>query len=119
MHVPVAVDCVCVHVLMPVVCVVQTQVRGSGGGRAGGQPYLCHLHEGLQPSGGSFCSCRTRGAAGAGPVAAFHLPWPAVGVGSVLLPTLLPCPWHTSSMQEVQVLSLAALLCQHSHGCPD
>lgn len=107
----------CVRVLKPVMCVVQTQVRGSGGGRAGGQPYLCCLHEGLQPAGGSFCSCRTQGAAGAGLVAAFHLPQPAVGAGSVLLPTLLPCPWHTSSMREAQVLSLAALLCSHPALC--
>lgn len=82
-------------------------------------PLQLAWHEGLQSACGCFSSCRNWGAASAGLVAAFHLPWPAVGAGSVLPPSILPCPWHTSSMQEVHVLSLAALLCKHSHGCPD
>ena len=34
-------------------------------------------------------------------------------------PCLLPCPWHPSFVQEVGVLSPAALLCKCSHGCLD
>lgn len=75
-------------------------------------PLQLSQHQGLQFACGCFCSCRNWGAASAGLVAAFHLPQPAVGAGSVLPPSLLLCPWYTSSMQEVHALSLATLLCK-------
>lgn len=90
---------------------------GTRGSLEGGQLYLCSFY--------SMRDCNLHAGASA-PVDAVELQgWmcftsclPAVGAGSVLPSSLLPCPWHTPSMQEVNVLSLATLICKHSRGCP-
>lgn len=90
---------------------------GARGSLEGGQLYLCSFY--------SMRDCNLHEDASA-PVEAVELQgWmcftsclPAVGAGSVLPLSLLPCPWHTSSMQEVNVLPLATLICKHSCGCP-